>query len=856
MQSSTTTTSLLSKNRLPPESEQHEGREEVSHRLKPAYARSPLMPIVICFVVGILLDQTVSVSWVVWASLILITTTMWVVLFLKRSHRVAALLLMVSFLALGGIRHHLFWSMAAEGNIQQLLNHDSQLIKIKGLVITEPVIIKEENQPFRSAWQRYDRSRCTVDCSQLATNDGWQPITGKIGMNISGHLLSVHAGQEIEVTGWASLPRGPMNPGQFDFRKKMKRQGTAGLLYVNHPDAIIVQNDSARSYLSRWFSQLRREINQNFVQQLAPKNVPLAEALLLGQRTSMSGETRDAFAQSGMMHVLAISGLHIGLLAALVWGICRLLKLSYPLTALSVFVVILFCAILVEARPPILRATIFIAVALLGKVLMKRVRAGNLIAITLLLMLAWNPTDLFEVGTQLSFLAVMGIFFYAQISPVTEPEDAIPVEEIEPTNLINRLQLASGQGYIFLKRSVLMMGCIWLFSLPMVMSQFHLVSPVGFLLNILLLPVVVITLWLGYFFMFVGYLLPWLLPMFGSGFDIGLTLLRSSVHWGASQGIGHQYVSGPDNWWLIGYYCLLLSMVIFWWRVRKRLWLWSLLGSWIVFGLFVGIVPSSKNELRCTFLSVGHGCAVLVEMPNGKTLLYDAGSIQDSKRAERAVENSFWEAGYRQLDAIVISHADIDHFNGVPGLLQKVPVGSLLVARPFLKFEQASVKHLCDSARREQVPIQLLSSNDKILLDESVSIKVLHPPAKWNSKQDNASSIALEITYAGQTILLLGDLEKEGMTRMLELPSINTAALLSPHHGSLKANPQELANWATPEHVIVSGGHKVPINILQERFGKTCTLYSTSEIGAVTITITKEGKVHTTTFGEEDSHDK
>ncbi|VAX37295.1 DNA internalization-related competence protein ComEC/Rec2 [hydrothermal vent metagenome] len=856
MQSSTFSHSEIGKNRLPVESEPEPVREEFSQKTNRSYARSPLLPVAVCFVLGILLDRLLSVTWIMWTSLMLVTTVAWGFSLIKGYHRVAVLCLLTSFFTLGAARHHLFWSMAEEGNLRQLLlknssANKSQLVKIQGIVMTEPVIQREEHQPFRSAWQRYDRSRCLVSCNQIATNTGWQSAVGKVSLNLSGHLLSAHAGQQIEVTGWASLPRGPRNPGEFDFREKMRRQGVDTILYVNHPDGIKVKNhpqnpNGLYQYLSRWLRRLRQEMSHNFVRELAPSNVSLAEALLLGQRTSMSNETRNAFAQSGMMHVLAISGLHIGLLAMLIWGICRLLKLSYPSTALLVFSIVLFCAILVEVRPPILRATIFISVALWGKVYLRRIRTGNLIALTLLLMLAWNPSDLFDVGAQLSFLAVMGLFFYGQASPATPYRDTLPVE-IEQVGFSYWVGQFKSQSLSILKRTFLMMGCLWLFSIPLVMSQFHLVSPIGFILNVLLFPVIVVVLWLGYFFLFAGVLLPWLLPLLGSGFDGGLTLLRKSVQWGAYLDVGHQYVAGPSDWWLAGYYMLLFVVVLLWWRIQKRLWLWSLLGSWIAIGLLTGLSTSSKEELRCTFLSVGHGCAVMVELPNGKTLLYDAGSIQNSKRAEQAVENFYWEQGYHQLDTIVISHADIDHFNGVPGLLKTLPVGSLLVARPFLQFDQPSVLHLIESARKEHVPIQILSTGDRLKLDKTVSIQVLHPPAQWDVKQDNSSSIALQITYAGQTILLLGDIEKEGMQELLKRPAVNTAALLSPHHGSLAANPLELAAWATPEYVIVSGGRKVPVTTLRKRFGKKTHLYSTAQTGAVTISISKKGIVKTTT---------
>src|SRR5262249_41383849 len=152
-------------------------------------------------------------------------------------------------------------------------------------------------------------------------------------------------------------------------------------------------------------------------------------------------------------------------------------------------------------------------------------------------------------------------------------------------------------------------------------------------------------------------------------------------------------------------------------RLRKT-WGWSALAAWTVLGLGLGLRTSAPDGLRCTFLSVGHGAAILVESNSGRTLLYDAGAIQDGRIAQRAVQAALWENGHTGLDAVIISHADVDHFNGVAGLVKNLPVGAIFVSQQFLDFRQPAVAKLCEASFACGVPIRLIRDGDRLRFDD------------------------------------------------------------------------------------------------------------------------------------------
>ena len=293
----------------------------------------------------------------------------------------------------------------------------------------------------------------------------------------------------------------------------------------------------------------------------------------------------------------------------------------------------------------------------------------------------------------------------------------------------------------WLLRGYAMMLGIWFLTLPLTGSQFHLVSPVGFLLNVLLIPFVCMLLWSGFAFLIVGTLVPYAAIPLGSAFDVQLSGLRGIVNFAADIHLGHLYGPGPAEWWTAVYY-LLVTVVVF--SGLKRMPARRAIGAllvWTVAGLAIGLVPQHRKGLRCTILDMGHGCSVLLEMPNGKTLLYDAGALTNAKRAEWTVENAMWSRGISRLDAVVASHADVDHFNGMHGLFGTVPIGTVMLSQTFLDFDQRAVRELCGVIARERIPVRLLQEGDRVLLDDSVSVSVLHPPGNRRFENDNENSL-------------------------------------------------------------------------------------------------------------------
>jgi competence protein ComEC len=561
----------------------------------------------------------------------------------------------------------------------------------------------------------------------------------------------------------------------------------------------------------------------------------------------MDEEIRDAFTQSGMLHVLAISGMHVAILAVLLVAVARAFGLSHRMTSLWVIVATVAYTLLTDCRPPVMRATTLVCLFCLAKLFYRRPAYFNAMAIAVVALLLWNPSDLFDVGAQLSFLAVLGVLWGARLM---RPIAAAPTvyDLLGNATQAGWMRESGGRVWGVVKEGYLISLAVFFFSAPLIAARFHLVSPIGVVINVVLAPLSTLVLWCGYVHLAVGLLLPWISAAPAWFFDLGLRALLVLVEASARIRMSHAYVPGPPDWWLAGYYGILFAAAFVPPLCRAGCRKWSILTGWAVAGLACGLYWPAPNGLRCTFLSVGHGGAILIETPSGRTLLYDAGALNDSRIAQRAVQEVLWNHGYGKIDSILASHADIDHFNAIAGLIQTLPVGSLLVSQQFLDFRQPAVVSVCDAAAERDVPIQLIHDGDRLSLDARVAITVLHPPPGRPHADDNANSAVVLIEFAGRRILLTGDLDGSGQAALLSQPPHDVDVLLAPHHGSAKANPPALAQWAHPEHVVVSAGPRLDLQRLAAVYGPDAEVLSTYRAGAITFEITPEGNLHRSTI--------
>jgi competence protein ComEC len=277
-----------------------------------------------------------------------------------------------------------------------------------------------------------------------------------------------------------------------------------------------------------------------------------------------------------------------------------------------------------------------------------------------------------------------------------------------------------------------------------------------------------------------------------------------------------------------------------------------MLAGWIVVGVAAESVPltSRARPLRCSFIAVGHGLSVLVELPDGRRMLYDAGCLGPPARAGRAVAAVLWARGITHLDAMIISHGDLDHYNAVPTVLEQFSVGRIYVPPTMYADPNPATEALQQAIDHSGVPVETVWAGHRFDAGEGGAIRVLHPTRRGTpAAGDNANSLVVLVEYAGRRILLTGDLEPPGLDDVLAEEPVDCDVVLAPHHGGRRSNTPALARWCTPDWVVVSGSSgRGRFEELHKTYAEHgARLIHTGQRGTVTVELHREG-VHVDGF--------
>ncbi len=507
---------------------------------------------------------------------------------------------------------------------------------------------------------------------------------------------------------------------------------------------------------------------------------------------------------------------------------------------------VLLYAAIVGPEPSVVRATVVTATAVIALTAGRRASAGNLFGAAALVVMAINPSETFRSGTQFSFLAVAALILFAQWWPRTGAVDPLRRHIAETRPWWVRAVRKLGRSMLVLTLASIAVGVAMA---PLVAYHFHVVTPASVLITPLASPLIGIAIAAGLATLTLGWLVPPLGVACGAVCGGALRLTEAMVRGVQHVPGSYWYACGPPAWWLVAFYGAIAALAIVP-RLRPH-WRWQLAAAlaWAAVGYAaVGAGRTAPGELRCTFLAVGHGTCAVIELPSGQTVLYDAGSLSSPEMAQQIASSYLWSRGIGRIDAIVLSHADIDHYNGVPGLLERFPVGVVYVSP--MMFDPvatggrlAAPDYLRDVLAASGVPLRQIWMNDRLrTLDPGVVMEVLHPPREGVMGRDNANSVLLAVEFAGRRILLPGDLESPGLERVMADPPVDCDVLLAPHHGSSASDPPGFAAWCTPEWVVFSGRRPhgpLPARVSYRRAG--ASVWHTAENGAVSCWISDQG---------------
>ncbi|HTY81616.1 MAG TPA: DNA internalization-related competence protein ComEC/Rec2 [Dehalococcoidales bacterium] len=754
--------------------------------------------------------------------------------FLSHQHRKALALAgigVIIFVAASGYSYSSLYSVD-EGKLRYY--NDTDAIKLKGIISGDPDV-------------RDTSARLTVSAQSLKLESGWQPVSGKI-MVLVPRYPAYSYGDALDIEGKLETPS---SVDDFDYRGYLAHQGIYSTLY--YPAITVEAKNKGLAPLS-WIYSLRGALSKALAQALPEPQASLAQGILLGERANIPADLQQDFSVSGTTHLLAISGMNIGIMAGVLLAVgLWLFKRRHYLYIWLTLAVIWFYAIISGLNAPVLRGAFMASIFLMGEGL-GRQRSGMIaLLLAAAVMAGANPYVLGDASFQLSFLAMAGLCF---IYPIIQ-ENAKKLTDRMGENgfwagLTNMLLEAFGVTFA----AVI---AVW----PVIAYYFGYVSLVGPIATFLLSPALAIIIVLGSATGLVGLLwaggaqaIGWLAWLF-------LSYMIAVVNIAARPGAAAVSVHHMQPWFITVYYIVLIALVWLYarWRRSKNIAAGtagrmragiSLGGLAPGFKLFVvpvaliGVIifcsanAAPLKDLKVSFLDVGEGDAELIQY-RGYQVLVDGGPSPKAITLALGKEMPFWD---RTIDVVVLTHPHQDHLAGLLEVLQRYDVGQVIY--PHIDYDSPVYDQWKKVIAEKGIKSTAARAGETLTLGGEVKIEVLNPPEKLltgtESDVDN-NSVVLKVRDGAVSFLLTGDIMSEGERELIRgRAELSATVVKAGHHGSATSSTDALLAVVNPKAAVIECGagnkfghpEKEVVERLEQRVGSN--LYRTDLNGTVDFT--------------------
>ena len=619
---------------------------------------------------------------------------------------------------------------------------------------------------------------------------------------LGGHViargldLAARAGQRyMLVSGSFSAPQPARNFMAYSAVARSRREGVAGSVSVRE-----VLEDR-RLPADRALAGLRRSV-RSLIRAVPEKRARgILEAILLGARGDLSPEVRSAMVRAGAYHVLAISGLHVGILVFMISILVTVLRLGRTRRVAASLAIVAFYVVFTGMRPSAMRAGTFFLVLSVARLFQYKVDYSNAVCFAGAALLVLSPALAWDLGFRLSFGAVFGMTLL--LPAITAPLERSASRFMKVRSFVEVGLLASFSAQAL--------------TVPMILWSFGRVSIIAGVANLVVLPVMSLALTAG----IEGAVFAAIFPGLGSIFMRSASVLAVA---GVSiaEALGRcvnplVYAGRPHAAQVAIYYAVVLWLGLFERRLGRRAKLALLAAAFAFMLVRMPNFTGGPGELELTFLYVGNGDACVMEVPGGGTWLVDTGPASADYDAAAAVVLPFLALrGIGSLEGLVVTHSHNDHYGGIPALIENIEVGEILVGTT--EGEEAYRADL-DHAMRAGVPVRCARAGE-VWERGGVRFEVLHPgvaggpgldvSAIAGEKDDpNAWSMVIKVTFGQCAVLMTGDLTPAVQDSLVALGvDLSCDVLKVPHHGHPGETSADFAAALGARFAVISCGTK------------------------------------------------
>jgi len=749
-----------------------------------------------------------------------------------------------------------------------------------------------DNRPleFESRSQFVLRAECLENGSET------HAVTGLLRITAIGATPSLQQGDRIALSSRIGPIRNFNNPGGFDFKRSMAFRQIYGSAFIRGEGLELLESPAA-SGIWGVIEPVRSAVARLIDQAGLGPEAAVLKALIIGDSSGVAPNIRQAFTRTGTSHILAISGLHISIVASIAFALLRWVLSWIPFmlrhawtrkgAALLTLLPVTLYALVAGFSPSTQRALIMVALFLLAFLAEREGDLLNTLALAALVILCVRPAALFSISFQLSFAAVLAIVYGFERLRATPAAASSEFKD-------RMVQIRHGLLAFFGVSLLATWG-----TLPLGMYYFNSVSFIGLLANCVAIPL------MGYLAVGVGLIgvllaalsVPAAVACFQiSGFMVSHAM--AIMEWMAGFSFAAVRTVSPSPAEIALFYLLSwaafylvtgpssailfsntgrrsgrttagwrpLSAAAEWLRGLRFQSIWRASRSrkavWVVlaFGLIGAGFDAAywiyqrfgRQDLRVTVIDVGQGSAVLVEFPGGGTALVDGGGFADSAAfdiGERVVAPFLWRRKIASIDTLVLTHPNSDHANGLVFIADHFHVRSLWTngeSRPI-----AGYGALMQTAARCGIEMPAFAELPRLAMIHGVRVEMLYPPVdflersrteSWRQNENN-NSLVIRVSLGEVSVLIPGDIMRAAEKELVALAGdrLRSTVLIAPHHGSRSSSSEEFIRAVSPKAVLISCADRIGSGIphsqvLQRYESARARVYRTDQQGAVQLT--------------------
>lgn len=808
--------------------------------------RRPAVPAAVAFMLGIFAHKALPAWPIAWMGLL--AGLILAALLLIRRPMLCSIALGAGIMTAGVAASQLEAFFYPRSYVCQFATDQPRLAQLELRIDYPPRVL---TWPFDQYRALPPKQVATASVRKIRTWNGWVDCTGDVLVQIAQPHPRLQQGQIIRVIGMLDRPSPAMNPGQLDWAGYYRRQRILASVHVAQAHNITILSSQPTGAAAWLRQQTRRTLAMGFAADRSLDHA-LLRALLLGDNDPELRDVQEQFRRTGTSHHLAISGMHVAVLGGVVFGACRLLRVGPGATCWISLGFVVVYGIVALPSPPVIRSVLLCTCFATGILLRRANDMFQLLAVSVLVMLLYDPLDMYDAGFQLSFGMVLGLMvFTPALLAAMRPMDKITavVEWKSPGALVWIRHAFSGVFFKALAAAIV--G--WVVSMPLIAFHFEQLNPWAIPASIILAPVVLLSLVGGFAKVLLTLLWPSLASVWASASSWPISWMRQLVDWlGMLPGAEVPWPS-PPLWTVLGFYALLLVMRVKWPQPAVR-WIVRAIAAAGCVGL--ACVPlhqalvesqASRSELRVTLLAIGAGQCVLIEPPGADAVLIDAGSGTFFDMMRKAIGPLLRHRGRRNIGRLFISHADYDHFSAVADVISACNVQEVFTTPQFRLqcLDDPPAEHLLKMLDRLQPPMKIIWRGQNVQVGPA-SLRVLWPPLHCELQANDCSQV-LRLEYAGRSVLFTGDIQSDAIRRLLDWPlELRADVLVAPHHGAMEDSTVSLVQAAGPQAIVCSSGRSLKYR--QREFdramrGHQFQVWRTGDSGAITIRLGQDGSL-------------